>query len=92
MTEIFSQRQLDTMIQSSKRFEHAWRVYCRPQDYSLEEVRKQMKFITDQQANLVTSSQLTPGSPEIYERICMGIFHHPEIQEPPELKYKIKQN
>jgi hypothetical protein len=25
-------------------------------------------------------------------RATMGIYHHPEIQEPPELKYKLNQN
>ncbi len=93
MTERLDANQKNTMNQVSKAMEEAWRIYCHPQDYSFEQLQSALEFILKNREDFTTAIQLDLAiDPETFERIFTGIYHHPEIQEPLEIKYKYFSN
>jgi hypothetical protein len=82
----------ERMIEVSKKFESAWIVYCHPRKYSPERLKEAILFLIDNKTKYLTVAALEPDRSDDFERVYMGLYHHPEIQEPFEIKYKFISN
>jgi hypothetical protein len=71
--------QIKIAMDTSRRFEQAWRINTHPATHSLEEIQEVSKFVLDNWENFeeVIFCPPDPGTwpPEVYDKIFAGLFH-----------------
>ena len=79
MSEKIRPEQITAALEKSRRFEHSWRVYSHPSEYSDAELKAANKFILGNKDNFETMISCPPDpqgwEPEVFDKVFAGLFH-----------------